>query len=347
MEENNDETYESEVSVYTSTSSDDDSDDEKNELTKEPSEEWLSVENSSSEDAGDIQGFVKDSPSSKDAEDNIEGFIDLDLSSGDKKRPDFAHVPFSALKTHPFGIKRLLFDSHCHLDRVFFKGNSKDMKHFYTASAGRQILNELMDKYPSAFDPKTAFDGCIHVITHPRFFAPNQWSWILSSHPNIWMTVGCHPSLASQFDDRAEFDLETALKMDKVVALGEIGLDDTWTNNNNEDFWHQQKIFEHQLKMAKTHEKALVLHIRGSSAQKAAMKIMKRVGLPSSWPIHMHCYSDNWELCQQWQEEWPAMKFGFTVHHFVAQVVQSLPLSKILLETDAPYFPPKMVCLHF
>ena len=90
-------------------------------------------------------------------------------------------------------------------------------------------------------------------------------------------------------------------------------------------------------------KKPIILHIRGPNATRAARSIMRQVGLLHTWPIHMHCFTSTWEDCSEWSQEWPEMKFGFTSDAFFAEVVQNLPLSKILLETDGPYFLPKKV----
>ena len=54
----------------------------------------------------------------------------------------------------------------------------------------------------------------------------------------------------------------------------------------------------------------------------------------------MHCFRDSWEICQDWMESFPNMKFGFCPDVMPCDVVFKLPMSKILLETDSPYFYP-------
>ena len=91
--------------------------------------------------------------------------------------------------------------------------------------------------------------------------------------------------------------------------------------------------------------KPIILHIRGTRASIVAKVIMRIVNLPSAWPIHMHCYTDTWVSCKEWVDEWTHMKFGFTSDTFSPEVIKNLPLSKILLETDAPYFLPEEVII--
>lgn len=100
---------------------------------------------------------------------------------------------------------------------------------------------------------------------------------------------------------------------------------------------------ERQIKIAMKHKKPLVFHLRGQNSLRAAKTILEMAGLPQNWPIHMHCFTDDWEVCQEWSQEWTQMKFGFTLNSFDPEVVKNLPLSRILLETDAPYFPPSRI----
>ena len=74
---------------------------------------------------------------------------------------------------------------------------------------------------------------------------------------------------------------------------------------------------------------------------------MRDANLPKDWPIHMHCFTDTWKVCEVWAKEWTSMMFGFTPDSFSEQVIVNLPLSRILLETDAPYFLPKQVIILF
>ena len=84
----------------------------------------------------------------------------------------------------------------------------------------------------------------------------------------------------------------------------------------------------------------MVLHIRGPNARTEAKEVLKSM-VPKDWPIHMHCFTDSWKICQSWTKDWPNMKFGFVSDNFNSETIKNLPLNKILLETDAPYFIPK------
>ena len=105
----------------------------------------------------------------------------------------------------------------------------------------------------------------------------------------------------------------------------------------------QQDVFRRHVVVAMKFNKPLVLHIRGLNAAHAAMNIMEYVGLPINWPIHMHAFTDSWAECHEWTKRFPGMKFGLIGDFFDYQIAQNLPLDKILLETDAPYFLPNKI----
>ena len=62
--------------------------------------------------------------------------------------------------------------------------------------------------------------------------------------------------------------------------------------------------------------------------------------VPKHWPIHMHGFTNSWKICQFWAKDWPNMKFGLVSDKFDPEIIRKLPLNRILLETDAPYFHP-------
>ena len=66
-----------------------------------------------------------------------------------------------------------------------------------------------------------------------------------------------------------------------------------------------------------------------------------QAGLPFFWPIHLHCFNEGWETCRKWMQTYPNMKFGFVLP-YLDDVVTRIPLDRLLLETDAPYFPPRL-----
>ena len=269
----------------------------------------------------------------------------------------FKRVPSDQQNTNrkTYTGRNLIFDSHCHLDRVFnilFTQHSSD---FYTekkASPTKKFsssvksngcpgpLTVLRTKYKCVYDDN--FEGCINIICHPNHFAKRNWEW-MTNDPGLYFAIGCHPQSAGYFDTCSEYELEQAMNHPKVVAVGECGLDDKWADFNDNIFACQQQVFKRHLRVAIKMKKPLVLHIRGLNAAHAAMNLMDHVKLPADWPIHMHAFTDTWAECQEWAKKWPGMKFGLCADFFDHQIAQYLSLDKILLETDAPYFLPRVL----
>ena len=105
--------------------------------------------------------------------------------------------------------------------------------------------------------------------------------------------------------------------------------------------------FKNQIYLTIKLKKPIVLHIRGPNTEEVAIKILKDSGLPSNWPIHRHCWNGSVIECQEWISNFKNSVIGFTplitydTARNVQQVAKIIPLEKIILETDAPYFAPK------
>ena len=137
-------------------------------------------------------------------------------------RRNFDIVPKSEQNMNPNEHQeKLLFDSHCHLDRVFSWTFQKPVSDFFK-SGSQEPLALLKEKYSI-----NAFKECINVITNVKYFNHKYWSFFFDD-PTIWLAIGCHPADCKEYDEQAEYELTKSLEHPKVVALGEIGLDDKW-----------------------------------------------------------------------------------------------------------------------
>lgn len=131
----------------------------------------------------------------------------------------------------------------------------------------------------------------------------------------------------------------------RCVALGECGLDLSVNPKKRKTPLEAQKnVFKYQLKLAMKLNFPLVLHIR--EAEEEAYQVMQDVGLPSDHPIHRHCFNDSWAVCKTWMRKFPRSFIGLTnlllkpnVKH-LHEIARLIPLDRLILETDAPYFPP-------
>ena len=168
----------------------------------------------------------------------------------------------------------------------------------------------------------------------------------MDNDENVWKTFGVHPHHANDFDMITYMALNALLtKSKRVVALGEIGLDYSSKNSVSRDI--QIRTFDLQLRMAMDLKLPICLHLRESDED--GLATLKDVGLPSGYPIHLHCFNGTWEKCQIWLDKYPNLRVGFTpmitfkrATH-LHDVIKRIPLNRILLETDSPYFVPRQL----
>jgi TatD DNase family protein len=213
-----------------------------------------------------------------------------------------------------------------------------------TPSSSYHPLDILRNKYPNAFGDK--FKGCITNCCDPENWHRKKWFEGLAEDPNVFLAFGCHPSKAHMYDSEKEELLENYLQWDKVVALGEIGLDSTYYGKQaTKDM--QIKAFKRQLQLAVRVKLPVVIHLRGNVV-KDAHEIMRNILNQSpknsmDIGIHMHCFTYSLLVAQKFIDDFPGMKFGIVPDNFQKEVGKRLPLNKILIETDAPYFIPQQL----
>lgn len=229
-----------------------------------------------------------------------------------------------------WSLENTFIDSHCHLDFLFdrlpFNGN---FQNYYRKN---------LDTFPSNFA------GCVAVFCEPKSFTSEGLWKVLVNDDMVWLAMGCHPKKATGFDDAAENGLSNCLKHPKVVAVGEIGLD--YSGRFIESAEIQKKVFVCQIKMALAVKKPLVIHCR--DAQDDCLQILKK-HVPSDYRIHCHCFTKSFKLAKEWLALFPNLYIGLTplVTYPSAKEVhdtaRNIPLERLLLETDTPYFVPKFV----
>ncbi|XP_055935225.1 uncharacterized protein LOC129965403 [Argiope bruennichi] len=222
------------------------------------------------------------------------------------------------------------FDSHCHIDlllaREKFQGTYAD------------YMAQHKDSYPQSYK------GCIAVFCKPLTFAKKQMWQKHLEQDNVWGAFGCHPKSAKFYDGKTEEDLLNALNHPKVKALGEIGLD--YSKGNQCSKLEQHHAFRRQLRIAQERKLRLVIHCQDADAD--TIKIMHEI-LPRDTIFHLHCFTGSWKRAQKWIQEFPNVFIGITnLVTFPSatpthEVVRQLPLERLLLETDAPYFVPSVV----
>ncbi|KAL6034003.1 hypothetical protein STEG23_008760 [Scotinomys teguina] len=220
-------------------------------------------------------------------------------------------------------------DTHCHLDMLYSKLSFKG-----TFTKFRKI-------YSSSF-PKE-FQGCISDFCDPRTLTDGLWEELLKEDL-VWGAFGCHPHFARYYNENQERKLLHALRHPKAVAFGEMGLD--YSHKCTTPVPEQHQVFERQLQLAVSLKKPLVIHCR--DADEDLLDIMKKF-VPSDYKIHRHCFTGSYSVIEPLLKYFPNMSVGFTAVLTYSSAweardaLRQIPLDRIIVETDAPYFLPRQV----
>lgn len=223
-----------------------------------------------------------------------------------------------------------LIDSHCHLD---FEPLSTDLD---------VVLRRARD---------AGVEKMINIGSSMR--ASEKSIELANEHPNIWATVGLHPhdaELVMDFDDTME-KIRHLANQDKVVAIGEIGLDYFDVENQGtvsvEVKESQKKLFLAQLVIAFEKKLPIVFHVRDawddffSIIEKSKMK-------NGDYPKGVvHCFTGDEKTVKKALDL--GLYIGFTgfvtfdqpKFDHIRAAAKIVPFDKILLETDAPFLAPE------
>ncbi len=160
-------------------------------------------------------------------------------------------------------------------------------------------------------------------------------------YPALYASVGVHPSESeNMFEMQATSTrfIEEMLKEDKVVAIGECGIDLYHEDYNLE---YQQRVFKNQIELAKTYQKPLIIHSR--SGVRECIDLLK----PYQGQVKgvFHCFNGSKEEANE------ILELGFYIGvngpitfknaKDAKDVAIHVPIEKILIETDGPYLSPE------
>lgn len=160
-----------------------------------------------------------------------------------------------------------------------------------------------------------------------------------AKYPWVYGTVGIHPEFAYQLEALPE--IKRLAAEDKIVAIGEIGLDHHWKENPPKDI--QRSCFEAQIELAKELSMPICIHSR--DADQETLDILKACRAFDSIKVLMHCYSGGAELARQYLAlgAWISVAGPLTYKNNkkTPEVVRAVPLDRLLIETDSPYLTPE------
>lgn len=208
-----------------------------------------------------------------------------------------------------------LFDSHAHLDDEQFDSDREEVIDRIIKSDVKRIINVGSDIKTSETSIRLA-----------------------SKYDFIYAAVGIHPHDVS---DCSLADIEYLRKLsenEKVVAIGEIGLDYYYDNSPRED---QRKWFASQIQLSEELNLPFIVHSRDASED--TYEIIKENRNKSEFVLH--CFSQSLEMAKKYIDLGGYISFAGPVTYKksvkLREVIKNIPLDRLLIETDCPYLSPE------
>lgn len=160
---------------------------------------------------------------------------------------------------------------------------------------------------------------------------------LIKKYSTVYGAIGIHPTEVGICNEASLEWIEDHLKEDKIVAIGEIGLDYHYGTEEKEK---QIEFFRKQLDLARKYRKPVVIHSR--DAIEDTYNIMREY---KDIKMVLHCYSGSLEMAKRFLELDVYFGIGgvltFKNSRVLKEVASFLPLDHILLETDSPYLAPE------
>lgn len=205
----------------------------------------------------------------------------------------------------------MLIDTHCHLEKEEYDDVNSLIDDIFQGEVGILVV--------SGYDVKSSKEAL--ALAH--------------KYNNIYATVGFHPHECTTISRDDLKLLDEWLEDEKVVGLGEIGLDYYYDLEQKEQ---QIDLFKKQVDIAIKHDKPIVVHNRDASTD--VYDILSKTRARGV----IHCFNDNLDIAKKFIELGFLLGVGgiitFKSNHNKS-VIESVPLDYIVLETDSPYLTPE------
>lgn len=201
----------------------------------------------------------------------------------------------------------MFIDTHCHI--------SFDKRKEYVCNAKKENVQILINASEDLESSKVAVQMANEI-------------------PEVFACIGVHPEYASLFDKKTISEFEKLISNDKVVAIGEIGLDYYYGKESRDE---QISVFKLFLDLASRYNLPVVIHSR--DAYLDTINILKEYDLKGV----IHCFSSSYEVGMEYIKLGYFLGIGGVLtfkNSKLSETVKKLPLSNILLETDSPFLAP-------
>jgi TatD DNase family protein len=211
----------------------------------------------------------------------------------------------------------MLIDTHCHLDFPDFAAERDDIVARAHAAGVKQMIT---------------------ISTRVRKFP--EILAIAEKYPTVFCSVGTHPHNADEELDIPVSELIELARHPRVVAIGEAGLDYFYDNAPREA---QAIGLRNHIAAARETGLPLVIHSRSADEDMAAI-LTEETG-KGAFPFLLHCFSSGPELARIGVELGGYVSFSgiltFPKSEELREIAKTVPLERMLVETDAPYLAPK------
>lgn len=212
----------------------------------------------------------------------------------------------------------MLIDTHCHLDFADFAAER----------------DEIVNRAHAA--------GVAQMVTiSTRVRKIDDLLAITRAYPSVFCSVGTHPNNAGEeLDIQTEDLVRLANSHDKIVAIGEAGLDYFYDTQTPAD---QKTGLIRHIDAARQTGLPLVIHSR--SADEDMIEILTSESGKGAFPFILHCFSAGAALARAGVELGGYVSFSgiltFPKSEDIRAIAKTVPLDRLLVETDAPYLAPK------
>ena len=207
-----------------------------------------------------------------------------------------------------------IFDTHAHLLDEAFDTDRYEL----IGSLPEKGITRVME----ACCDEAGIDRVIELVDRVPFF---------------YGSAGVHPHSADEWNHSTADHIRCALRHEKMLAVGEIGLDYHYDFSPRDV---QKKVLDEQLSLAKELDLPVILHDREAHGDMMDLLRAHRNGLKGI----MHCFSGSYETARECLDLGLYIAFGgaLTFKNAVRpiEVVQKLPADRLLIETDCPYMTP-------
>jgi TatD DNase family protein len=212
----------------------------------------------------------------------------------------------------------MLVDTHCHLDFADFDAERDELVERAHASGVRQMVT---------------------ISTRVRKL--ERLLALTERYPSVFCSVGTHPNNADEeLDVTADELVQLAEANAKVVAIGEAGLDYFYDTQKPED---QKTGLRRHIEAARRTQLPLVIHSRSADGDMAAI-LTEETG-KGAFPFILHCFSSGQGLADTGVALGGYVSFSgiltFPKSTELREIAATVPMDRLLVETDAPYLAPK------